>query len=240
MTNDGGWIEMSAGNFLRLLVGIAFLSIGFLVTMGPVCGPATEVCDNDRDDDGDGLTDCADDDCQGGDLLVVSEIQYHPTQVPDTAGEYVELRNDDERCIDLGGWTIQEGSGLPATHFEEGTRLAPGETFVIAGNARSLQNGGVPADMEFHFETTLNDDCDRIEVEDSEGNVRIALPFCNGPQDRRCGCQGEWPPCPEGAAVEFCGASTENTRGDDWQCATTPYGAGDLGTPNADNVCAPR
>lgn len=221
------------------VVAVAWgLLITFLFLAAPFCGPSAEICGNERDDDGDGLVDCADDDCQGGALLVVSEIQYHPTKVPDTEGEYVELLNGDDRCIDLSGWTIREGSGIPATPIEEGTLLSPGETFVMAGNIRSLQNGGIPADAEFRFETTLNDDCDQIEIEDFDGNVRVDLPFCNGAQDRRCGCQGEWPACLEGAAVEFCGTGEENAVGDDWKCATAPYGDGDLGTPNAENGCA--
>lgn len=69
--------------------------------------------------------------------LIVSEVMYNPPGVGATAGdefEFLELKNTGATVIDLSGATF---SGISFT-FTNGTRLAPGQFFVIGRNATTL------------------------------------------------------------------------------------------------------
>lgn len=197
------------------------------------CGTTpVEVCDNGRDDDGDGFTDCSDTECSGGTDVILSEIQHHPTKVKDESGEYVELMNVGDKCADISGWSINEDSGLPVTLLPGGSVVPPGALYVIAGAFYPDENCGVYAKATWKYDSTLNDTgCDTITLKDRSGVQINKVTYCTG--------SNGWGTCPDGAALEYCGepSITANGTAASWVCATTTYGCGDKGTPAAASMC---
>lgn len=199
--------------------------------------PVPEDCGNGVDDDGDLGIDCADTECYGGTDVLISEIMTDPTRIPDVDGEYVELLNYGTRCVDLSRWTIAEDSGFPPTVLPGGAVLKPGARFAVAGTFYPSDNCGVSAGAVWQYDSTLNNDTDILDIKDPNGVSVIRVGYCNGVSD--VDCLGDWPSCPPGAALEYCGplAGANNTDGGYWQCATAVYGCGDKGTPKAANTC---
>lgn len=209
----------------------ALLLVASMPAAASMCGtvPSAEVCDDGIDNDQDGFTDCEDSDCAGGTSILINELQYHPLSSADVDGEYVELYNYGALCVSFNGWTIADGSGLPATKLPATTVVAPGETFVIAGTLDTARSCVSLTDATWTYDSTLNDSCDTVTVKDATGAVRSQVNYCNG--------SNGWPSCPEGTAMEYCGytSPSNNNNGQYWKCSVEKYGCGDKGTPNTSN-----
>ena len=219
------------------LVAGAGLSPTFLATCGGPPPEDFEDCADGLDNDGDGAVDCNDSECMGGTNLIVTEIQMHPSKIADVDGEYVEFTNFDDRCVDLSKATIAEDSGLPPSPLPSNSLVKPGATFVVAGAFYPADNCGVTANAAWAYDSTLNDGHDTVTLKAADGTQLVRLEYCVGAEVG--GCQGDWPSCPDGAALEYCGPddATSNAQGELWQCATQAYGCGDLGSPKAFNAC---
>ena len=66
--------------------------------------------------------------------LAVTEIMYHPPSLGATNGdefEFLELKNTGTNTLDLSGLQFTDGIAFA---FTNGTRLAPGQFFVLARN----------------------------------------------------------------------------------------------------------
>lgn len=114
-----------------------------------------------------------------GDVLI-NEVEYDPPQSgPDADFEWMEIYNPTDNTIELGGWTVSDNLGcdpvpsltLPAEGFAV---IAATEGFYtnfpdFDGNIVFLQDGRIG--------NGLNNDGDRLVLEDSMGNVIDAISY---------------------------------------------------------------
>ncbi len=63
--------------------------------------------------------------------VVISQVLYDPVGT-ESGGEAVELRNDGNSSVDIGGWTIKSESSDADATIPSNTMLKPSETFLIA------------------------------------------------------------------------------------------------------------
>lgn len=218
-----------------------------------------ELCTNGTDDDFDGLVDCADSDCssqlsclaqayvveapasvvgecagpgtrvelagralRGG--IVVNEIMINPTAADDAVGEWVELFNRTAEPIDIGGWRLRDFGA--DSHVITGSLVVmPGESVVIGASAVPAVNGGAPVAQQWSNvflgnqgdQLVLIDDSDRIV--DSVAWDQLTFPIGAG------------------GSISLRNVDLDNALGVNWCLSSTPFGAGDKGTPGGDNAC---
>src|SRR6188768_1681756 len=67
-------------------------------------------------------------------VVTFNEIQYHPTPAQ-TAGEWIELKNQNSTDVDLSGWRLDGGVDYV---FPNGTVIGGGKYLVIAANPAGL------------------------------------------------------------------------------------------------------
>lgn len=124
---------------------------------GPCTGevvPAAETCDG-RDNDCDGAVD------QGGICdgeLVISEILYDSSGVPDESFEWIEVHNPNAHPVNMLGWALKdaEGSGQEVVVIQSELIVAAGSYAVLCHNADPSFNGGVVCDYEYGAFTLAN------------------------------------------------------------------------------------
>ena len=162
---------------------------------------------------------------QPGDL-VITELMPNPDRVEDAAGEWVELRVN--RTVDLNGLTLDRlGDAAPAAPLAAEACLrvtAPGYA-VLARSASGADNGGLP----------------RV---DAPLPVALVSGSAQAPGDLHL-YAGErlldgvrWHRSAAGKALQVDPDFLDAAANDDERVfcdAVAPYGAGDRGTPGADN-----
>lgn len=151
--------------------------------------------------------------------LVISEWLATPAAGFDPLAEWIELRNVTGDSLDVQGYTIRDAGSdsftLPAL-----TIPPRGHLLLGAVGAQTL-NGGITPDFVWPGGSmTLAPGGDAIEVVAPDGTVVDAVTY---------GLQ------PSGAAIERRDP-TATAVGSNFTTATTPFGAGDLGTPGALNA----
>ena len=152
---------------LILCLGLIFIN----------CTTISEDCSNGADDDGDGLIDCLDVQCQEGNEIVINEVMYNPDQTTDEYGEYIELRSYDYRCIDTAGWSVTI-DGIDPTFFPMGVYIYPGDTFIFAKTYDLALSCGVTADGLMVPYTTLNNEEENITVWNEAHEVMAYITYC--------------------------------------------------------------
>ncbi len=157
--------------------------------------------------------------------LVISELMMDPAAVDGDFGEWFEIRNLSGTTWDLRGLTVADDDG---DGFEVDTALLidPGGWVVLGPDASPDRNGGLTVDYGYSIDAVkLGNDGDGLTLSWA-GAVLDTLVY-----DTTF-------PIEEGAAMTLSGASMSPGSNDvstAWCLATTPYGAGDLGTPGANN-----
>jgi hypothetical protein len=155
---------------------------------------------------------------QPGDL-VITEIMPNPAAVGDTAGEWFEILATAD--VDLNGLQLGDDLASPDATLPAGgdcLTVGAGQRVVLARNADEAQNGGLPPAIQAAFSLT-NDG----------GTLSVGLGGV--PLDTVT-----WSGSTAGAAWTVDPAAEDPASNDDpasWCVATTPYGAGDRGTPGA-------
>jgi hypothetical protein len=159
--------------------------------------------------------------------VVIHEIMADPEAVENVNGQWVELYNTSSGSIDLNGWTISLDNGVSHLITSVSPLVIPSEGYAVIGkNSDSGTNGGV--EMVYAF--------DAFEI--GSGNGQIIL---TAPDDLEID-RVEWSsalgfPAPVGASFALKSPNLDNLVGDNWCVASTPFGAGDFGTPNSANDC---
>ena len=190
---------------------------------------------------------CNNPNCQTG--VVINEIMYNPAASDDANGEFVELFNaNEDGCepIDITGWTLGDRQEPTNTNLVSGnTLLESGDTYLAVRSGTSLNNGGIiRVDTTFTFRLANPGFADRTNGEDSivltdaagvlVDQVDYVAPYAAG--------SAPWPYCvhpstPDanaaGVSIQRFSPDGASNDGANWLCSTTPYGDGDLGTPNA-------
>ena len=202
----------------------------------PTCQTGVETdCTNGADDDGDGDVDCADTDCAAAPAcapippgaLVITEIMQNPAAVADTVGEWIEIANTTTKTLDLQGLVLSKTSGTKHTVSNGGPLLvAPGGRIVLGASTDTDANGGAPVAYAW-VGYSLGNGADDVILRSGEVVV-----------DQVAWDDGKTFPDPNGASMTLSPESlsaTANDKGEAWCAATTPFGAGDLGTPGQAN-----
>ncbi len=161
--------------------------------------------------------------------VVVNEVMQNPSAVSDGSGEWFELFNNSGAGIDIDGWTVQDNDTDSFVINNGGPLvIAAGGYLVLGNNADSGTNGGVTVDYQYSGMFLGN-----------SGDELVLLDGASAEVDRVEWDNGATFPDPNGASMSLISPALNNNDGTNWCEASTPFGAGDLGTPGAANDCAP-
>lgn len=158
--------------------------------------------------------------------LVITEIMANPTQVADADGEWFELYNSTPSAIDLTGLIVLD-EGTDSFTVVTSVTIPSGGYIVLGRSTAQASNGG--ADVHYAYSGfTLDDAGDEIVL------------IYRGVQVDRVAYHAAFPMV-AGAAMSLQQGSTQtgNDFAGNWCAATTVYGAGDSGTPGAENPVCP-
>lgn len=156
--------------------------------------------------------------------LVVTEIMADPSQVADSAGEWLEVTATAD--VDLNGLTLNViGSTGSTTSTTLGgdacLHLAAGDHAVFAKNVDSSVNGGLPS-VTAVFSGSLGNNTASVEIKDGDTLIDAV----------------QWSSTTPGVASQLNPDTLDATSNDDpanFCQASTAYGDGDLGSPGDDN-----
>ncbi len=157
---------------------------------------------------------------QPGDL-VVTELLPNPDAVGDTEGEWFEIRA--EAGFDLNGLSFGREEGVADSRVETEACLpiAAGSYAVFAREADATVNGNLPV-VDGVFDFSLVNSNGLLWVGTDEATLDVV----------------QWTSSSTGATRSLDPNFANPDQNDDeanWCDAVDPYGAGDLGTPGADN-----
>ncbi len=156
--------------------------------------------------------------------IIITEIMNNPNEMFDDFGEWFEVHNTGATPVDLNGWTIKDNGSN--THVIAGSAIVPaGGYSVLCRNDSTMVLQGVNAIYEYSDDIVLGNGDDEVIL----FNVALAE------IDRVEYDGGTIWPDPTGASMMWNEASDDNNNGLNWAISTTPFGTGDLGTPEATN-----
>ncbi|MDP3882701.1 MAG: VWA domain-containing protein [Candidatus Staskawiczbacteria bacterium] len=160
---------------------------------------------------------------QPGDI-VINEIMQNPEAASDITGEWFEVYNTTDNPVDLDNCIIRDDG---SNSYTITSLSVPAHGYsVLARSANLALNGGIMPDYVYSSFSLGNTD-DEIILEC--GSVEIDRVDYDG---------GPLFPDPSGASMVLNSPSSDNNVGENWCTSTTPYGAGDLGTPGTLNdIC---
>jgi hypothetical protein len=158
--------------------------------------------------------------------LVITEIMPSPDASEDALGEWFEVRAMTD--VDLNGVTLDrigDSSEGDLIESEDCIHLAAGDFAVLAKSTDPTMNGGLPAvAATFDFSMVTGS-------ASTPGDVAVLV-------DTQVIDAFAWTGSSTGASLQVDPDFADATANDDetkWCDGTTPYGAGDLGTPGAVN-----
>ncbi len=194
-----------------------------------------ETCDDGNDNPYDGCTPS----CEPGAGLtlplpgdiVIAELMVNPQAVNDPHGEWIELVNTTDALLNLTDCVlVDDATDLVLIASEDGPiGLEPGARFVLGFSGEAAKNGGVEVDYVYatmlldNFVDSVTLACDDVVIDSVSYGA------------------GDWPVA-SGVAMALDPTKTDGALNDSpfsWCPASTPYGAGDLGTPGAPNDPCP-
>ncbi len=188
----------------------------------------------DSDPSNDGPDADADGICDSGDYpptvgsVIVTEIMFNPSEVPDQDGEWFELYNTTSSPIDLNHWKFYDNVDTVVISVIDSLIIQPGGYLVIGKNPDTLQNGGVVLDYSFTDPFSLLNESDEIILA-NEVTV-IDEVYYDLESGGSTGGSGE--------STSLDTAFYHHNLNDDlhtWCDGSEPYGDGDLGTPGEVN-----
>jgi hypothetical protein len=162
--------------------------------------------------------------------LVITEWMAEPLAVDGEVGEWIEVYNPTAAALDLYGLVLRDrGSEF---HTISDHVVVPSQGLVVLGQSDEEEdNGGVAVDYEYGAAIRLGNDDDEIVLE-SAGVTVDEVSYDAGVL---------FPDLP-GASVQLGSDSLDalsNDEGSAWCLGSSPYGAGDLGTPGSPNAACP-
>ena len=158
--------------------------------------------------------------------LVINEIMQNPSAVSDFDGEWFELFNPNASAVDINGWTIRDNDIDSHVINNGGPLLVPAGGYVVLGrNSDMAANGGVLVDYEYTGISLANGADELVLLDDLLQGIDLVA-WDGGPAF----------PDPNGASMSLRDPLLDNNVGANWVEGTSPFGAGDLGTPRAANL----
>jgi hypothetical protein len=158
--------------------------------------------------------------------IVINEIMQNPSAVFDSDGEWFELYNPSSTSIDINGWTISDND-FDSHVIDNGTSLIiPAGGFLVLGNNTDTStNGGVNVSYNYGSSFFLANAADELILQDTGLNEIDRVEWDDGATF----------PDPTGASMLLIDPALDNNIGSNWLTSIVSYGAGDLGTPGAEN-----
>lgn len=157
--------------------------------------------------------------------LRITEIMYHPSADGAVSGdefEFVELKNTGESLLDLGGLNC---SGIAFT-FTNGTRLGPGEFFVLGRNPVALAERYPGLIVHGQYSGKLANSGERLALLAPSGAAVLSVDYRDEPP---------WPAAADGHGFSLVpsetGADLDTDNGRAWRASSN---AG--GSPGADDA----
>ncbi|MCK6530263.1 lamin tail domain-containing protein [Myxococcota bacterium] len=186
---------------------------------------AVEVDGNGIDDDCDGVVDLGGGGTAGEGDLVITEIMKDPAVIGDNEGEWFELYNTTGAAIDIAGAVFSD-AGTDSFTVSTSVVVPAGGYAVIVRNTDTGVNGGVSGHVGWGGVTSLGNSDDEVIL--TLGGVMIDQVWYDTTAF----------PDPVGASLSLSPDAVDHLLNDDgahWCAATSPYGAGDAGTPGSAN-----
>lgn len=104
----------------------------------------------------------------GTETVRISEVFPDP-DAPEDAGEFIELHNYGDEAVELGGWTLRDGSKTGKYVFPDDTPLAPGAFLLVADTA---------------FTFALNNEEDSVRLFNGSGGLVSETAYEDAPSER--------------------------------------------------------
>ena len=159
--------------------------------------------------------------------LVINEIMQNPDAVSDGDGEWFEIFNPDGVAVDIDGWTMKDDGSDSHVINNGGPLMVPAGGYLVLGNNSDAgTNGGVTVNYQYPS-FFLSNSADELVLVDLLAAEIDRVNWDGGPTF----------PDPTGASMSLLVPASDNNVGSNWCTSTTPFGAGDLGTPGAANNC---
>lgn len=157
----------------------------------------------------------------GNQALVINEIMADPNAVTDANGEWFELYNPGASAINIQNYTV--GSANDAGFTIASSVSVPAHGYVVLARvAASGTNGGVTVDYAYGSAVNLANASDWLTLRNSSGTLVDSVAWTSTTAGK------SWSLKNPSTAHSIVGAP-------EWQLATSTYGAGDFGTPRAQN-----
>jgi endonuclease/exonuclease/phosphatase family metal-dependent hydrolase len=96
-----------------------------------------------------------------------------------TAGEFVEIVNIGGTAVNIGGWTVSDGTAVRHT-FAAGTVLNPGRAVVVFASASAIPGGLSNAVAATSGGLNLSNSGDTVTMRDGGGAVRNSFAYTSG------------------------------------------------------------
>lgn len=147
--------------------------------------------------------------------IIINEVMADPSRVPDETGEWFEVHNRGAAAVSLRGWKI--ASRNDAAHTIASAVTVPAGGYVVLARSRM-------AGAEYVYGNALNlaNGADHLVLRDAAGARVDSV---------------AWTSVPAGASRGVMDPAAEHASlgGANWRSSTTPFGAGDRGTPGKRN-----
>ncbi len=157
--------------------------------------------------------------------LIVSEIMYEPPffgAVPGEYFEFLELKNTGTSVLDLSGLIFSDGISFT---FTNGTRLAPGQFFVLGREPGALASKYPGLTVNGVYTGKLDNAGERIAIAHPLGGTVLSFSYNN---------RGRWPITAAGFGFSLVpkdpNAGPNPGSPDNWRASTNPGGS-----PGADD-----
>ena len=191
-----------------------------------------EQCDDENTQNGDGCSSACqteqqpgggggEEGIQAGDV-VVTEIMHNPQRFP-AFNRWFEIYNNTDNQIDLQGCILSDLDLVyPNYHVIETSLVIPARSYKVLGGSNDYsRNGGVNVDYVYS-NFLLENESDEIILS------------CNDKEIDRVEYNDTFPNS-RGASIILADPNLNNNAGSNWCISTSSFGAGDLGTPGAEN-----
>lgn len=164
--------------------------------------------------------------------LVVTEIMYNPSAWDAYASddlEYLELKNTGLNTLDLSGLSFT--AGITFT-FPDGTRLLPGQFFVLGRNRAALTNRYPGLIVHGVYSGRLDNGGEKLTISHLLGGSVLSFDYNDA---------GRWPRTPDGMGFSLVArdpdANSDPDKAAHWRASTAPGGS--PGTDDPPNALAP-
>ncbi|HEX8430059.1 MAG TPA: lamin tail domain-containing protein [Longimicrobium sp.] len=152
--------------------------------------------------------------------VVINEIMADPARLRDEEGEWFEVHNRGSSAVSLRGWTIESRKDSPHTIAD--ALSVPAGGYVVLARTRTAGAAYV-----YGGAVSLANSADHLVLRDAAGERVDSV---------------AWKSMPAGASRALVNPAAEHSSADgpNWRTSTSPFGAGDFGTPGARNDGAAR